>query len=1573
VPIPTHRADALERLRRSLASEASPHDADLFADFVTAVARSGDAAFFARSTSEIAHLLSGTLSFIETRREDEILVRAIAGSPATLESCMRDQPFIYDTLRLLLAEEGATIVGGFHAVVPVRRSETGRVERAGAKGLPLESVIHLALDGVATAERAQALEAAVRARLELARAAVADFALLRVAAEELRERIELVARRGDRGARQSLDEAGRFLGWLLDQHFIFMACTYVPAARTGEPEIPGPSQLSRPLGTYGKVPFTSDDGLRALAVATSGPAIVVRKIQTLSRIHRAGPLDQILVRWFREDGAPAGLVVFEGLFTYRALGRPSAEIPLIGPILGRLLEDAGLPPDSYRGRLLRYAFSVLPAEFLFAARYEDVSLVADRVVAAVESRSTEAAHALDPSGRSAYVFVAMPREKYDEELRAAIQGVLLERFHATSASHGVSLTMLETAVLHFRLSGDALVLPEIAPLSAELAQLATPWRARLGAALEKRFPHPRAQALLARYEEAFPEAYVGSTSAARAVEDIVHLEELQQKSMAFDLFLEEVLATPAEHSAAELLPVLRIYEREDVILSDLLPVLEHFGLLISSQYETRVSLPGGRVHTIDTFRISGVRGLPDADVLGARERLLAGVEAVFAGRFTASPLNALLLRSQVSWRDVGLVRSCLAYLRQIGFRFPPSLVQEVLLANADLVRRFANLFRIKFDPRFAGTAADRALALREARDEYLARLSGVADYAADSILRSLLNVVDAAVRTNLYCRGETTDNFAIKFDCSAIEMLRGSGPQPLYEIFVHHTSVHGVHLRGGKVARGGLRYSDRIDDYRTEILGLMRTQMVKNSIIVPVGAKGGFVLQKPLEDPKERRAQADACYRLFVSALLDVTDNIVDGKVVRPVDVVCYDDEDPYLVVAADKGTAHLSDVANALARERGFWLGDAFASGGSNGYDHKATGITARGAWVCARRHLREMGVDPDRDVITVVGIGDMSGDVFGNGLLLSKRFKLIGAFDHRHIFLDPDPDPERSWAERDRLFRLPGSSWADYDPSVLSKGGGVFPRGAKQIPLSPELRARLGVADATMSGEAMIRALLMLDVDLLWNGGIGTYIKANHEDHRDAGDRANDSVRVDGRDVRARVVAEGGNLGMTQAGRREYCARGGRCNTDAIDNSGGVDLSDHEVNLKILFAPVVRGGRLTLDARNALLAEMEAEVVQSVLANNRSQSRLLSLDQRRSRRDPLRFVRASEYLARVSPFDLHALSLPDERTLAARTQDGGGLLRAEIAALAGYAKIYVKRELLRSELDPRSARLWPMLRDYFPRRLAEPYKDDIAKHLLAREIGHTVLTNLLVGDVGVSFFPELEEWSGRSTAEVAKAYVASADAANAWFVKDEVAALERERSLQDVVYPALLRIEDALEAGATLLLSGLGGGTLETPGGAGRLLAGVPENLPVDVRARVDASAAELIAANVPAETARKIASFDLLVPALLAASAAETGKTAAQGMFAMLFAAAETTRLLELERRIGALKPKNRADAGAYRTLRLRFLSLLGRSLVDVQKVAPRGTAIGAEVSRALGQDLSIAALVTLEDRVTRLANA
>ncbi|MDP6944918.1 MAG: NAD-glutamate dehydrogenase, partial [Myxococcota bacterium] len=652
--------------------------------------------------------------------------------------------------------------------------------------------------------------------------------------------------------------------------------------------------------------------------------------------------------------------------------------------------------------------------------------------------------------------------------------------------------------------------------------------------------------LYGRYADAFPEGYTEQTPERYAVTDVAHLEKvLENGRTRFEVF-----AHPSRDDQA----LIRFYSQEPMQLTSILPVVDNFGVIVVEQLAFQVTPTDSPALTVNTLRV--LRG--EQDLLAQSGALIDGLRAVFARRMRSDRLNRLLLHARITWQEIDLLRGYLGYARQIGHQLGLELIQKVLGAHSQYVSGLARLFRVRFDASSALGVEDRHRQEAALVQDALTYLDGVQSFEEDRILRLFLNLIQATIRTSFYRTREDGEHFiSMKIDCALVRDL--PEPRPLYEIYVHHAHMEGVHLRGGRVARGGIRWSDRLDDYRSEVLGLMATQMLKNTVIVPVGAKGGFVLKDPIEDWAEARSRADTLYRIFIRGLLEVTDNLVDGQVIAPERVVRYDDDDPYLVVAADKGTAHLSDTANAVAAEFGFWLGDAFASGGSVGYDHKIKGITARGAWVCVRHHFRELGLDPEVDPISVVGLGDMSGDVFGNGMLLSKSMHVVAAFNHRHIFLDPTPEPLAAWEERRRLFELPRSHWTDYDDALISEGGGVFDRGAKAITLSNQVADLLDIEVQTVSGEELIQHILRADVDLLWNGGIGTYVKASSEQHHDVEDTANDRVRVDAEELRCRVIGEGGNLGITMRGRVEFASQGGRVNLDAIDNSGGVDLSDH------------------------------------------------------------------------------------------------------------------------------------------------------------------------------------------------------------------------------------------------------------------------------------------------------------------------------------------------------------------------------------------------------------------------------
>ena len=858
-------------------------------------------------------------------------------------------------------------------------------------------------------------------------------------------------------------------------------------------------------------------------------------------------------------------------------------------------------------------------------------------------------------------------------------------------------------------------------------------------------------ALFRRYGDAFSTAYRDSFTVAAAIHDIDRVEEARaQGGLAMSLY------RPVE--AAEHALRFKIFHSHGAVhLSDILPMLEHMGLRVVEETPYPVTPQGATapvwMHDFSLLSRTGA----GIDIGAAKADFQEAFARIWSGELEDDGFNRLVLLARINWREVTILRAYCKYLRQAGIAFSQTYMEDTLANNPDLARLLVEIFRARFTP---GKETPQRLGAAEMEAEFLKKLDAVSNLDEDRILRRFLNVLQATLRTNFF---QTTANgpkpyLSFKLDSLAVDEL--PLPRPRYEIFVYSPRVEAIHLRGGKVARGGIRWSDRREDFRTEVLGLMKAQMVKNAVIVPLGSKGGFVVKRPPTEGGRDALQAEVveCYKTLIRGLLDITDNLKGDKVVPTADVVRRDDDDTYLVVAADKGTATFSDIANGVSREYGFWLDDAFASGGSAGYDHKKMGITARGAWESVKRHFRELGIDVQSTAFTVAGVGDMSGDVFGNGMLRSNHIKLVAAFDHRHIFIDPDPDPTASLKERDRLFKLPRSSWADYDKAVLSPGGSIIDRKAKSVAVTPVVAKLLDIKAETITPAALMQAILRARVDLLWFGGIGTYVKASTESAAEAGDRANDAIRVNGREIRARVVGEGANLGVTQRGRIEYARAGGRINTDAIDNSAGVDTSDHEVNIKILLGEVVGRGDLTLKQRNDLLTSMTDDVAALVLRDNYLQTQAISVAEAQGHRSLDQYARLMRALERAGKLNRAIEFLPDDEGLAERQNSGTGLTRPELAVLLAYGKMSLHDELLPADL-PDDALLVEDLLRYFPQALRAKHRDAAERHRLRREIIATVVTNSMVNRVGPTFVNEMRERTGRSASEIARAYAVTRD----------------------------------------------------------------------------------------------------------------------------------------------------------------------------------------------------------------------
>jgi glutamate dehydrogenase len=1345
--------------------------------------------------------------FMRTRAPGEIRVRVrnCEDRPGhtVVDIIQDDRPFILDSLELALTRFGVQERVVVHPILSLVRDESGRLTglHPKANGEPRESYVYVEFSPPLDRSRSlRELETTVTQVMRWVADVTADHRRMVRTVRELNANLEFAAPAIEGGETRA-ERIQSFLEWIIDGRFVLVgARRYVVREVDGEVEI-------------GIVPETGlgmwrDDESSRFAQPRRGadvPAeivedledpriILISKSHMESRIHRAGRLDRILVKEHDDKGVLTGFTILVGLFTRRVLRTPGSQIPLLSERLREAIDRLGLTYGSHAHQAIVTAFDSLPVELLVGSDVNRLVDLLPELVAAASSKSVKLVTRTHPKGRLLYAAVFIPREHYREDLRAEIRHLLEQRSGARYIDDRTSFVEEGAAIVHcFCTSAEGETIhADLTRLEEELRQLCSPWEDQLLDALRHGHDETEARTLAARYERAFPEALCVATHALDAVRDVRGLEDLAatgqpQCTLYFD-------RGDTERETA----TLRLYLAEKPLLSDLLPIVDHFGLdVMDAQIFEVQPADRGEVY-VESMRILPIgTHQEDLDVFAAR--LGDALRATLTGQVLSDPLNGLVVVAGLDWRQVDLVRAYLEYFLQIQGTLSRPYFWKVLLENPLALRQLVHWFEVRFDPSVdEETRARRDPELQRSFQTYRDRISALNE---DRALQGFFNLIEATLRTNHFAPPCEPHRVVLKFDSSRIREL--TGVVPYREIFVHSAEMVGIHLRGGAVARGGLRWSDRHDDFRVEILGLMSTQMLKNGIIVPVGAKGGFVLRRDGRSLGEARAAADAQYRVFIASLLDVTDNLTpDGEVIPPEGVRRLDGDDPYLVVAADKGTAHLSDTANAIALERDFWLGDAFASGGSEGYDHKKYGITARGAWECVRHHLAELQIDPEVQTYEVAGIGDMSGDVFGNGLLLMRRAKLVAAFDHRHVFLDPDPDPEVAWAERKRLFELERSTWDDYARSALSPGGGVWPRGAKSIPVPEGMQARLGLG-AHASGQELVRAILGLDVDILWNGGIGTYVKATDETDGDVGDRANDSVRIDASALRARVVAEGGNLGLTQAARVEAGRGGVRLDTDAIHNSAGVDLSDHEVNYKIALAPLVRSGRLTAEERHQLLFRVADVACESVLAHNRGQALSISLDELRSRQDPEGFAQAIITLCEHAGLTADALDLPDADTIRARAAEGAGLTRPELAVMLGLAKLRAQAGLV-AEGFWESAYLDPLYRSYFPICFCEDWSDALDAHRLRPEITSLRALNRLVDAGGATLFTALQNELGADVSTAASAMLIAEDVMRVPEIRERI--IGEMAGAREGVYEALVELDDGVRMAARFLVkSGL------------------------------------------------------------------------------------------------------------------------------------------------------------------------
>ncbi|NUK12569.1 NAD-glutamate dehydrogenase [Streptomyces lunaelactis] len=1328
-------------------------------------------------------------------------------SHSVVEVVTDDMPFLVDSVTNELSRQGRGIHVVIHPQVVVRRDLTGKLievlpSESNGKALAhdalVESWIHVEVDRETDRADLKQMTTDLLRVLSDVRETVEDWEKMRDAALRIAEELPSEPTADDLRD-QEVDEARELLRWLADDHFTFLGYreyeltendALAAVAGTGlgilRSDPPHSEDESHPVSpSFSRLPAD------ARAKAREHKLLVLTKANSRSTVHRPSYLDYIGVKKFDAAGNVIGERRFLGLFSSAAYTESVRRVPVIRRKVQEVLEGAGFAPTSHDGRDLLQILETYPRDELFQTPVDQLRSIVTSVLYLQERRRLRLYLRQDEYGRYYSALVYLPRDRFTTDVRLRLTDILLEELNGRTP---VDFTALHTesvlSRLHFVIRVQpGTELPDLTDadkdrIEARLVEAARSWADGFGEALNAECGEERAAELLRRYGNAFPEGYKADHSPRAAVADLVHIDQLTRSGKDFALSLyEPVGAGPGERR-------FKIYRGgEQVSLSAVLPVLQRLGCEVVDErpYELRCS-----DRTTSWIYDFGLR-LPHAEGNGdyladdARERFQDAFSAVWKGEAENDGFNSLVLGAGLSWRQAMVLRAYAKYLRQAGSTFSQDYMEDTLRTNVHTTRLLISLFEARMSPA-------RQRAGTELTDGLLEELDGALDQVAsldeDRILRSFLTVIKATLRTNYFqsagdgngMRGQEAVGGAqhgyvsMKFDPQAIPDL--PAPRPAYEIWVYSPRVEGVHLRFGKVARGGLRWSDRREDFRTEILGLVKAQMVKNTVIVPVGAKGGFVA-KQLPDPSVDRdawlAEGIACYKIFISALLDITDNLVAGEVVPPADVVRHDEDDTYLVVAADKGTASFSDIANEVAVAYNFWLGDAFASGGSAGYDHKGMGITARGAWESVKRHFRELGLDTQTEDFTVVGVGDMSGDVFGNGMLLSEHIRLVAAFDHRHIFIDPNPDAATSYAERRRLFELPRSSWADYDKELLSQGGGIHLRTAKSIPVNAQLREALGIEPGIvkMTPAELMQTILKAPVDLLWNGGIGTYVKASTESNADVGDKANDAIRVNGQDLRVKVVGEGGNLGLTQLGRIEFDRNGGHINTDAIDNSAGVDTSDHEVNIKILLNGLVTDGDMTVKQRNKLLAEMTDEVGKLVLRNNYAQNVALSNAVTQSPSLLHAHQRFMRRLGRDGNLDRALEFLPNDRQIRELLNAGKGLSQPELSVLLAYTKITLADELIGTALpdDPYLRRL---LHAYFPKPLREKFGEAIDGHALCREIVTTVLVNDTVNTGGSTFLHRLREETGASVEEIVRAQTAAREIFELSVVWDAVEALD-------------------------------------------------------------------------------------------------------------------------------------------------------------------------------------------------------
>lgn len=1272
-----------------------------------------------------------------------------------IEMVLPDMPFLVDSVSMALNRSGIASHLMIHSPVAITRDDKGAVNGVrhvleGQADDERVAVFLVEVDNIDDAKRMTALARELDSVILDVTAAVTDWQPMQ---DKLAEVTNMVKTGPHAGHESDREEAVAFLEFLANHHFTFLGYRHYDLTRVeGDINLQGDNDSS--LGIMREQPsqglLLSSLPEQARKEALGSGRLILTKTNTKSRVHRPAYIDYVGVKCFDENGQVVGEHRFIGLYASSMYNRSPREIPLIRRKLEQVVSRSGLAPNSHDYKALMNILETYPRDELIQASEQQLFEGAMGILHMQDRDKVRLFVRRDPFGRFFSALVFTTKERYNTQLRIKTQKLLAECFQSEDEVEFTTYFSESTlARTHYLVKvEDNNMDIDVKELENNLVELARSWEDKLDSALVESRGEAQGKQLSRRFVNAFPRSYKEDVLPSAALVDIEHLEKLETSDELGMLFYQ-----PQEKKLGGKQVCLKLFHKNEPIhLSDVLPMLENFGLRVIGERPYQVVTSEGNEYWILDFSMT-FKGEVEEDISSYQARFQEALGKVWAAEYEDDGFNHLVLSAGLTGREVTVLRAYAKYMRQIGVTFSQEYIAETLDKYPHIARLLVDMFAKRFNPK---SRANRTLDKQLAQVE--AYLDDVANLDDDRIIRRYVELIEATLRTNFYqpvSSGEDKPYVSFKVLPELIPEM--PLPLPKFEIFVYSPRMEGVHLRGGKVARGGLRWSDRREDFRTEVLGLVKAQQVKNTVIVPSGAKGGFVCKQLPAERDAMLAEGQDCYRMFIRGLLDVTDNIEQGELVPPLNVVRHDEDDPYLVVAADKGTATFSDIANSISEEYNFWLGDAFASGGQYGYDHKKMGITARGGWESVKRHFREMGVDCQTTDFTCLAIGDMAGDVFGNGMLLSRHTRLQAAFNHMHIFIDPTPDAATSYEERERLFKLPRSSWEDYNAELISEGGGIFNRSAKSIKLTPQMKTMLATKKVQMTPNELIQHLLQMEVDLLWNGGIGTYVKGARETHVEVGDRANDAVRINGSQLKAKIVGEGGNLGLTQLGRIEYAQAGGRINTDFVDNVGGVDCSDNEVNIKILLNRLVAEGEMTVKQRNKLLVEMTDEVAEIVLEDCRNQTLSISVTQARNGEQLKEQIRFIQYLEKEGKLDRALEFLPSDEELSERLAAGHGLTRPELSVLVAYAKMVLKEQLVDPSVTDEPT-ISQRLFEYFPVRLQAKYSEWMKEHPLRAEIIATSLANDIINNMGLNFIQRMQDETGASVSEVALSYTIAA-----------------------------------------------------------------------------------------------------------------------------------------------------------------------------------------------------------------------